>query len=286
MEIRIKTTEEFRADHVTIEIRADRDEAVQVAELLDDRSDHALYGAALDAERELVQARREIEELRRQRDTTQQAKDFAVSQLDKVRGRRDIERDRADRVTREHSACEGRVKLREADAETWRSQRNALEKELARYRRAHVCTVECTENAHTAFQGRTLITELEQELAAEREVISRLEADLRRAREEIERRFTAVEVADAKAGAREDARAAMQREVVKPLDEKLAEAEQSLQVLADLLGKVNGLMLGSEIRQALDGFSIAPVGYDILATAVRKVRDLLGVSWDKAPREV
>lgn len=155
-----------------------------------------------------------------------------------------------------------------------------LETELERYRRAHVCTVECTENAHTAFQGRTLVTELEQELAAEREVISRLEADLRRAREEMGRRFTTAQVEDAKAGAREDARAEVTREKVQPL-------EQDLTALADLLGKVNGLMLGSEIRQALEGTNgVAPVRAEILATAVRKVRELLGVSWDKAPREV
>jgi hypothetical protein len=99
----------------------------------------------------------------------------------------------------------------------------------------------------------------------------------------MERRFTLGQVEDAKAGAREDARAEIEREKVQPLELEVA-------ALADLLGKVNGLMLGSEIRQALDGFSIAPVGYDILATAVRKVRELLGVSWDgkapRAPREV
>jgi hypothetical protein len=46
-----------------------------------------------------------------------------------------------------------------------------LEDELERYRRAHVCTSECKPNAHTAFQGRQRITELEAELAESRELV-------------------------------------------------------------------------------------------------------------------
>jgi chromosome segregation ATPase len=139
----------------------------------------------------------------------------------------------------------------------------------------------------TAHQAREIETrraqEYDRDRHTERDRADRAEADLKRLRAEMERRFTLGQVEDAKAGAREDARAEIEREKVQPLELEVA-------ALADLLGKVNGLMLGSEIRQALDGFSIAPVGYDILATAVRKVRELLGVSWDgkapRAPREV
>lgn len=51
-----------------------------------------------------------------------------------------------------------------------------LEYDLERYRRAHVCTVECKPNAHTAFQGRVLVAELEVKIQTERGRADRAEA--------------------------------------------------------------------------------------------------------------
>jgi hypothetical protein len=43
--------------------------------------------------------------------------------------------------------------------------------ELDSCRKAHVCTVECRPNQHTAFQGRRRITELERQLAESRALV-------------------------------------------------------------------------------------------------------------------
>lgn len=280
MEIRIRTAAEFHASHVTIEIRAeDQDEAARVAERLAGPGYWAT--AAERAERRVRELEEEragdagtIEGLRdRLADveatllTAHQAREIETRRAQEYDRDRHTERDRADRA--------------EADLKDLKARTAVAAEELARYRRAHVCTVECTENAHTAFQGRTLVTELEQELAAEREVISRLEADLRRVREEIGRRFTTAQVEDAKAGAREDARAEVTREKVQPLELELA-------ALADLLGKVNGVALGSEVRRALEYLPAEPGTYaHTVSVALRRVRELLGVTWGaSAPREV
>ena len=58
-----------------------------------------------------------------------------------------------------------------------------LEDELERYRRAHVCTDRCRENAHVAFEGNGLVKELEDELATERERADRAEKSLAESRE-------------------------------------------------------------------------------------------------------
>jgi hypothetical protein len=58
-----------------------------------------------------------------------------------------------------------------------------LEDELERYRRAHVCTSRCAENAHVAFEGNSLVKELEREKADETERADRAEKSLAESRE-------------------------------------------------------------------------------------------------------
>lgn len=61
-----------------------------------------------------------------------------------------------------------------------------LEDELERYRRAHVCTGRCTPNAHVAFEGNRLITDLEEKLAAERQRAEVAETSLAESRALVE----------------------------------------------------------------------------------------------------
>lgn len=140
MEIRIKTAEEFRDSHVTIEVRADgHAETVPVAERLYTARE---VGDAQASEAELVSAplRRWIREL--EHELAQAAEQHV----------RSIEAQ--DRLLRQ--ATEEREEARRRVEE--------LEAELARVNKGHVCVEACRPNAHVAFQGRRRITELEVEL--------------------------------------------------------------------------------------------------------------------------
>jgi chromosome segregation ATPase len=171
MEIRIRTAEEFRAAHMTIEIKAaDQDEAVterlytdnEVANL--QASEAALVSAPL---------QKRINEL----------EDKLVKAEVTIRGYdedRHTERDRADQVTREHSMCAGKLELREKDADTFRAQRNKLEgrvkeleSELANaqtQRDSLVAERERSADNHNALADR--VRELERSLASSRELVA------------------------------------------------------------------------------------------------------------------
>ena len=188
MEIRIRTHEELRTDRVTIEITGTGAEVAEFAEAkLPSRN---LYTdeevAALQAsEAELVAGplRRRIAELERtlagvidreaklDEELTRRA--GIVKRLEnKVEAYdtdRRTERDRADRITREHQACAGKLDLREKDADTFRRQRNELEarvKDLeSKLMEGHVCTGGCSENSHVAFVGRQAMVRMENQVA-------------------------------------------------------------------------------------------------------------------------
>jgi hypothetical protein len=122
-----------------------------------------------------------------------------------------------------------------------RARIEELERQLRRASYGHVCTDSCKPNSHVAFIGRERLTELEREVAGYREVIKNLQdeatslkadrdswkhkaegwdhdrhtervradqfkAELRRALEELQRRFTTAQVEDAKAAACAEAR--------------------------------------------------------------------------------
>jgi hypothetical protein len=212
MEIRIRTADEFHADHVTIEIRGSQQEAEEVSRRLTGGSEHALYSAALDAERELVQARRQIEELERQLATAQQAREIETRRAQEYDLDRHTERDRADRA---------------------QAREKELEAQVERFRKAHVCTDRCNPYAHVAFEGNRLVKDLEREL---------------------EHRFTVEQVEDAKAGARADERARLDREVIKPLNTKMSQIHAAVlgTELARELAEYRQLQSATLLVEALD----------------------------------
>jgi chromosome segregation ATPase len=163
MEIRIKTAEEFQAAHVTIEIKAaDQAEAGTVVERLytDDEvanlqsSEAALVAGPLqvrinDLEDRLVKSRIRVNELERQ------VKGYDTD--------RHTERDRADRVTQEHSACAGKLESREKDANTFQRHRDQLEIKVAELEAER----ERSADNHNTLANR--VTELEADLARVRD---------------------------------------------------------------------------------------------------------------------
>jgi hypothetical protein len=221
MEIEIRTHDEFQRDRVTIRITSTQGEAEEVSRRLTGGSEHALYSAALDAERELVQARRQIEELERQLATAQQAREIETRRAQEYDLDRHTERDRADRA---------------------QAREKELEAQVERFRKAHVCTDRCTDNAHVAFEGNRLVKDLEREL---------------------EHRFTVEQVEDAKAGARADERARLDREVIKPLNEKLS--------------RIHAAVLGTELAREITTYRDSSAA-TLLVEALTDVRRITGVT--------
>jgi chromosome segregation ATPase len=250
MEITIKTAEEFWRDKVSIQISGTADEVQTVGQHLV-RGRQAGYWA--DA-CERAEARvRELEErnsdLAGQLATAQEAREIETKRAEglalTVRGYdqdRHTERDRADRA-------QARV------AE--------LEASLARYVKGHVCTERCTKDAHVAFEGRSLVADLETALADAQTRIGELDGQLRRALAEKERRFTTAQVEDAKAGAKEDARAAMQREIVNPLQSKVDDITRAV--------------LGEELKNEITTYRDSSAAM-LMVEALTEVRRITGVT--------
>lgn len=207
MEIRIRTHEELRTDRVTIEITGTGAEVREVAEDWEAKLYTDGEVANLQAsEAELVAGplRRRIAELERtlaasvkretdlevqvqsydhDRHTERDRADKAVKALaesrelvafkngilnDKDDELREV-RGHADRITREHGHCAGKLELREKDADTFRRQRNELEarvKDLeSKLMEGHVCTGGCSGNQHVAFVGRQALARMENQVA-------------------------------------------------------------------------------------------------------------------------
>jgi uncharacterized coiled-coil DUF342 family protein len=266
MEIKIRTHDEFQRDHVTIEISGTAEEATVVSGRLA-RGRQAGYWAeacerAEQEVRELKEARagdagtieglrEQVAELGQQLFTSQQAREIETKRADglalTVQGYdldRHTERDRADRA--------------EADLKDLKARTVVAADELARYRRAHVCTDRCTKDAHVAFEGRQLVTELEAELAE-------VSAEVRRLKEELNRRFTTAQVEDAKAGAREDARAECVRQhgVTSPLQRKL-----------DEIGRA---VMGTELKNEITTYRDSSAAM-LMVEALMEVRRLTGIT--------
>jgi len=272
MEIRIKTQDEFQQGHVTIEISGAQHEAEIVADRLaiDAGTIEGLRDQVSDLEQELAAARRAREiEAERANDAERKVSLYDVD--------RQTEQDRANR----HAAEVIRKIQQVAD----------LERDLERYRKAHVCTDRCTKDAHVAFEGNTLVKELEEGRAADhreivalraarddalgqvmdreketfklREELTSERAKARSYREEMQRRFTTAQVADAKEGARADERARLTREELDPRQKMLTSISQAV--------------YGPDQMQALDRLEESEADYvQVLAKAVRKVREILG----------
>jgi hypothetical protein len=186
MEIRVKTPTEFRDGHVTIEIRADQDEAGSVSRRLTEPSGLAgrLY---TQAENQALEA--QVHDLRNELNGVRGHSEGLENRVRDLVAERDAlllksEADRADDHNLVAAARVGRnaEKQRADENQAWAERTEALlenvtterdalrlqvedaERELKGYRAAHVCTVECKPNEHTAFQGRKMLTELKGQL--------------------------------------------------------------------------------------------------------------------------
>lgn len=258
MEIRIKTAEEFWRDKVSIEISGTAAEVQTVGQHITRGRTAGYWADACErAEREVrelkdraagdagtIEALRErVADLGQQLLTAHQAREIETRRAQGYDHDRHTERDRADRITREHAQCDNRVKLREADAETWRRQRDELERELA-------------ESRDLVEAKNGVIESLQDNLATSA-------GEVRRLKEEMERRFTTGQVEDAKAGAREDARAQLQREVIAPLEDKLA--------------RIHTAVLGTELARELTTYRDSSAAM-LLVEALTEVRRITGVT--------
>jgi len=206
MDIRIKTAEEFSSNYVTIEIRATPNEVVKVlsdppaydpeaaAEVLAENYDRARRKVTqLEADLTRIRAAVLGTELARELADYRKASAAmllveALTEVRRVIGATDSSV--SNRLSSRLYTAEEVGDLQASEAELvagpLRRRVAELEYDLERYRRAHVCTVECKPNAHTAFQGRALVAELETELANERQEIERLERTLAESRELVE----------------------------------------------------------------------------------------------------
>ena len=281
MEITIKTAEEFWRDKVSIQISGTAAEVQTVGQRLVRGREPGYWADACEkAERGLLASQREVHELKEARAGdagTIEALRERIADLEADRGR-ERQRRAADLALVEqqrNTAQEAReIETRRAQeydrdrrTERDRADRNGarvkeLETELERYRRSHVCTVECKPNQHTAFQGRELVASLETALADAQTRIGELDGQLRRALAEQGRRFTETEVDRAKEGAREDARAEVASEVHE-LENKLA--------------RIRHAVLGGELARELAEYRTASAAM-LMVEALTEVRRITGVT--------
>jgi chromosome segregation ATPase len=233
MEIRIKTAEEFQAAHVTIEIKAaDQAEAGTVVEkLIDDEGAGPLQARINDLEDRLVKECIRASSLQRQ-----------VKAYDTDRH---TERDRADRVTQEHSACAGKLALREKDANTFQRQRDQLEIKVAELEAER----ERSADNHNALANR----------------VTELEADLVRVRDDRQMVLTQRDKALTRVG---------------ELDRELRMAQQSIEARDRLLGtattkieNARGILSNPEVTRVCE--RIASRGITFLSREISKAIDAL-----------
>lgn len=252
MEVVIKTADEFWRDKVSIQISGTADEVQTVGQhLVRGRQAGYWADACEKAEGEVRKLLERNSDLAGQLATAQEAREIETKRAEglalTVKGYdidRHTERDRADKA-------QARV------AE--------LEKELARYVRAHVCTERCTKDAHVAFEGRSLVAELETELADAQTRIGELDGQLRRALAEKERRFTEAEVDAAKEGAREDAR---------------AECTRAHGVMGAAQAKVDAIaraVMGTELKNEITTYRDSSAAM-LMVEALTEVRRLTGIT--------
>jgi len=242
----VRTLAEINADRVRVTV-----------ELVDRPEPGAVVGYWAEAA-EKAEAR--VRELERELGTAQRAREIETKRANDAEQKlalydvdRHTERDRADRAHARNLGLAGRVA--------------SLESDLARYRRAHVCTDRCTKDAHVAFEGNQLVKELEAELANEREQagqeLAEMSGEVRRLKEELNRRFTTAQVEDAKAGARADERARLDRQVIKPLNTKLS--------------RIHSAVLGTELARELAEYRESSAA-TLLVEALTEVRRITGVT--------
>lgn len=290
MEIRLRTAEEFRDAHVTIEIRATQEETEEVS-------------------RRLFDPDKAVEKL---------AENYARATARAA----ELEADKS-RLMAEKHGPDGpwaRAAKMSQELDEVRKENSRLRAQSERRPRGHVCVNGCEPNAHVAFEGRRRVIELEGQLKvatdtlsvredqvallksqladetkradeaeqkargydadrhserdradnnrawAEREAArgDALEAERDRALAEVGRRFTQAQLADQIAEQTSEHR------------RQIEEAQQAQIVLATQIGKVRAQVLGSEIRRVLDGDVLGQAGhFELLARRIRNIRDIV-----------
>ena len=151
--------------------------------------------------------------------------------------------------------------------DTQESMREGIEEELARYRRAHVCTTSCTGNRHVAFTGRKMIDELETSLQELRDLVafkSRVIDEIAAERDRLAER------------AREARDAVNGRDLAIG---ELATVRAQAKSLKAKLTQIRGAVYAADVRQATAAEPVNP-DVNILVRAVREIRDVLSSSPD------
>src|SRR5688572_14213 len=268
MEIKIRTHEEFRADRVTIEITGTNaevrrytdgevanlqaSEAELVAQPLRDRI------AELEEARELAESGYPSEldwaAVRAERDTLREKLARRENEINQLKGQiagydhdRRTERDRADRITREHEACAGKLDLREKDADTFRRQRNELETQV--------------KELEAKVKG------LDRTLAESRDLVAFRDKQARAS----ERRIFQLET---RAKELEEGRAADHREIV-ALRGKLSEAENEVSELARRIDNARVILSDPQVTGALNRAVRDQHESGLMAQAIEKALDTL-----------
>lgn len=153
------------------------------------------------------------------------------------------------------------------DLEKVKAGRADEQAELSRFRRAHVCTESCRPNSHVAFTGSQRL----KELTAEVERLARQVQEYDRDRKTEQRRAD-----DNKAWA-ERTEAELERRTGERDEREAARAslERENAWLHRIIRGVNLEVYGPEILEALNQVSRSPEQSEMLATAVRKVRQIV-----------
>ena len=177
MRIMIKTQEEFRDEHVTIEIVADdRDEVADISRKLfdPDKAAEALAENYARSRNRVVELEAELEKVTDALILARKSRDENYNRLQVVERRATEWQMNVDSLQRQLAEMRERAEKAESRAHAFDLDRRSGERriqelmaELARVRKQHVCTERCRPNDHVPFEGREMVTKLKANLAVE-----------------------------------------------------------------------------------------------------------------------
>lgn len=272
MEIRLKTADEFRDAHVTIEIRAaNQNEAQRV---LDGALSCQLYTAEQVGDFQASEAELVSAPLRRQLNEALTRARKAEAEVERQRSRahafnldRETENERAD----QNKAWAERAEARLAkDAEAHVRRVAELERGLEYWRDQY----DDREKARASLELR--VAELERTMADYDRARIDLNEKMAVHGKDVARRLAERQTELAEMTTQRDQLLSQLHGPDGP-HAKLIEAQEGIKVLAAQIGKVSGAVHGPEIAMALDKGEEWPGDHlTTLATAVREVRRVLG----------
>jgi chromosome segregation ATPase len=136
MEIRIRTIDEFRSERVTVEVAPGQRAEIEIVDGEVSSREHLFtsdeVADAQASEAQLVSGplQKRINEMEEKLVKERVRANAIQRQVQGYDEDRHTERERADRVTREHSMCAGKLELREKDADTFRRRAGELERRV------------------------------------------------------------------------------------------------------------------------------------------------------------